>query len=123
MHIPQEVVVIVVLAVIVGCVAAACSGTFPATPPTRITASTSTAATPPAPVLNRSEALAVTANVLPFPECPSVVQQVQDLVGLDVTGLRAGVQRELPGILGCTHLNDMLRGLSDVPALVSIVGQ
>jgi|HubBroStandDraft_1064217.scaffolds.fasta_scaffold31862_2 hypothetical protein len=68
-------------------------------------------------------ALAVTANVLPFPECPSVVQQVQDLVGLDVTGLRAGVQRELPGILGCTHLNDMLRGLSDVPALVSIVGQ
>jgi sugar lactone lactonase YvrE len=53
---------VVVLAVIVGCVAAACSGTFPATPPTRITASTSTAATPPAPVLNRSEALAVTAN-------------------------------------------------------------
>jgi len=67
--------------------------------------------------------LAVTANVLPFPECPSVIQQVQDLVGLDVTSLRAGVQRELPGILGCTHLNDMLRGLSDVPALVSIIAQ
>ena len=68
-------------------------------------------------------ALAVTANVLPFPECPSVVQQVQDLVGLDVTGLRAGVQRELPGILGCTHLNDMLRGLSDVPALVGFIAR
>jgi len=67
--------------------------------------------------------IAVTANVLPFPECPSAAQQVKDLVGLDVIGLRAGVHRELPGTLGCTHLNDMLRGLSDVPALVGIIGQ
>ncbi len=67
---------------------------------------------------NLLRTISVEAHVLPFPECPSVTRQVGELVGRDVTSLRAEVQRALPGIHGCTHLNDMLRGLSDVPALL-----
>ncbi len=70
---------------------------------------------------NLLRTISVEANVLPFPECPSVTRQVGELVGRDVTALRAEVHRALPGIHGCTHLNDMLRGLSDVPALVEAI--
>jgi hypothetical protein len=58
------------------------------------------------------------AAVLPFPECPSAVANVQRLVGQPLSTLRQMVLTELPGALGCTHLNDVLRCLADVPALV-----
>lgn len=62
--------------------------------------------------------LAVQSRVLPFPECPSAVAHAQALVGSDVSGLRRQVGEVLTELHACTHLNDMLRGLADVPALV-----
>ena len=63
----------------------------------------------------------VTANVLPFPECPLAANHLRELVGKDVSGLRAGVHKELIGLHACTHLNDMVRGFSDVPALAEFI--
>ncbi len=56
-------------------------------------------------------------RVLPYDECPLAVTHVGALAGLPLSSLRGAVLRQLPGPLGCTHLNDMLRALAGVPAL------
>ncbi|MGH3247021.1 MAG: DUF2889 domain-containing protein [Trebonia sp.] len=57
-------------------------------------------------------------RVLPYDECPLAVRNVPALAGLPLIDLRAAVLGRLRGPLGCTHLNDMLRALADVPGLV-----
>jgi Protein of unknown function (DUF2889) len=57
------------------------------------------------------------ARVLPYDECPLAVGNVAVLHGLPLGELRGAVLARLRGPLGCTHLNDMLRALADVPAL------
>jgi hypothetical protein len=57
------------------------------------------------------------ARVLPHDECPLAVGQVHALAGLPLSVLRGAVPERLRGTLGCTHLNDMLRALADVPVL------
>ncbi|HVU71410.1 MAG TPA: DUF2889 domain-containing protein [Mycobacteriales bacterium] len=59
------------------------------------------------------------ARSLPWVECPSAVSSAGRLVGRNLADLRADVRRELTGIGTCTHLNDQLRSLADVPALAS----
>lgn len=44
------------------------------------------------------------------------------LVGRDLPALREIVLDELRGVAGCTHLNDALRALADVPVLLGEVG-
>jgi len=56
-------------------------------------------------------------RVLPYGECPLAVRNVGALTGVPLSDLRATVLERLRGPLGCTHLNDMLRALADVPAL------
>jgi hypothetical protein len=56
-------------------------------------------------------------RVLPYGECPLAVTYVGALTGLPLSELRGAVLERLRGPLGCTHLNDMLRALADVPAL------
>jgi hypothetical protein len=56
-------------------------------------------------------------RVLPYDECPLAVGHVTALAGLPLSGLRGTVLERLRGPLGCTHLNDMLRALADVPGL------
>ena len=56
-------------------------------------------------------------RVLPYDECPLAVSNVTALTGLPLSELRRAVPERLRGPLGCTHLNDMLRALADVPAL------
>ena len=63
----------------------------------------------------------VTANVLPFPECPLAAPHIKDLIGTDVSVFRGSVHKEIVGLHACTHLNDMVRGLSDVPGLAEFV--
>lgn len=63
------------------------------------------------------EALSATPHVLPYPECPSAVANIQTLVGTPMHLLRQTVLQHLAGTAGCTHLNDALRSLADVPAL------
>lgn len=56
-------------------------------------------------------------RVLPYAECPTAAANIHRLVGEDVSALRFAVLRTLAGISGCTHLNDCLRALAEVPQL------
>ena len=60
-------------------------------------------------------------RALPFPECPLAASNVAWLIGQDLTDLRSGVVEILHGIDCCTHLNDALRALADVSALLHAV--
>jgi hypothetical protein len=64
--------------------------------------------------------LSVTADprVLPYQECPMAVANVGRMVGTPLTELRTAVLSELKGVDGCTHLNDALRALAEVPVLL-----
>jgi hypothetical protein len=61
--------------------------------------------------------LRATPHILPYRECPGAVKNIHRLVGTELAKLRQEVRNVLPGTLGCTHLNDVLRMLADVPAL------
>ena len=58
------------------------------------------------------------ADVLPWAECPAAVGSASLLVGQPVGDLRAWARGNLRGTSTCTHLNDTLRGLADVGALI-----
>jgi hypothetical protein len=59
------------------------------------------------------------ARVLPFGECPGAIGNALGLIGSSLPAIRETVLGELRGPRGCTHLNDALRALADVPKLVS----
>jgi hypothetical protein len=61
-------------------------------------------------------------RVLPWPECPAAAASAQRLLGTPADDLRARVRAEFIGTSTCTHLNDMLRSLADVPALARQLG-
>ena len=65
--------------------------------------------------------IAATAHVLPGPECPSAVASAQRLVGMSVDDLRAHVRDEFRGTTTCTHLNDALRSIGDLGALLALL--
>jgi len=56
-------------------------------------------------------------QVLPFQECPMAIIAVTRLVGQKVRDFRTVVNELLPGTDGCTHMNDTLRSLAEVPVL------
>lgn len=58
-------------------------------------------------------------QVLPFRECPLASVNVGRLVGQPLREFRTIVNEQLPGIDGCTHMNDALRALAEVPVLVA----
>jgi hypothetical protein len=58
-------------------------------------------------------------RVLPFAECPAAAGNVSRLVGASLGDMREAVLSELRGTLCCTHLNDALRALADVPVLAA----
>ena len=60
-----------------------------------------------------------TPRVLPFPECPWAAHHTSQLVGHPVRTFRTDVQETLTEMECCTHLNDMLRCLAEVPALAA----
>jgi hypothetical protein len=55
--------------------------------------------------------------ILPFQECPGASIKATRLIGRHVADFREAVVEVLPSTLGCTHLNDVLRALADVPRL------
>ena len=59
-----------------------------------------------------------TPRALPFPECRWAAPNAERLVGMPVDRFRTTVQETLTQLQACTHLNDMLRCLAEVPALV-----
>jgi len=58
-------------------------------------------------------------RVLPFPECRWAAPHAGGLAGMPVRRFRTSVQETLTELRACTHLNDMLRGLAEVPALAA----
>jgi hypothetical protein len=62
-------------------------------------------------------------HVLPFPECQWAAPHVNLLVGMPVAGFRASVQETLAELQCCTHLNDMLRCLAEVPSLATALAK
>jgi hypothetical protein len=62
-------------------------------------------------------AVAARPHVLPFPECQWAPEHVTLLLGKPVQTFRTDVQTTLMELQACTHLNDMLRCLAEVPAL------
>jgi len=58
-------------------------------------------------------------RILPFRTCPNAVGTAVAVVGTPVAELRTTVLERLAKTQGCTHLNDALRALAEVPALLS----
>lgn len=63
-----------------------------------------------------------TPRVLPWVECPAAAASAQRLAGLPLAGLRRHVRNTFTGTSTCTHLNDTLRALEDVPTLLRLAG-
>lgn len=59
--------------------------------------------------------------ILPYRECPGAAIKATRMVGHDVKYFRSAVLDNLRSTLGCTHLNDVLRALSDVPGLARLL--
>jgi Protein of unknown function (DUF2889) len=64
-----------------------------------------------------------TPRVLPWVECPAAALSASRLAGLPVSGLRQHVRDTFLGTSTCTHLNDTLRSLEDIPALLKLAGR
>ena len=62
--------------------------------------------------------IAATPNVLPWQECPAAIESALRLVGHNLGDLRPWVRETFVGTTTCTHLNDVLRGLTDVGTLL-----
>jgi hypothetical protein len=60
-------------------------------------------------------------GALPWEECPGAAASAGRLVGAPAAGLRQWVRETFVGPPTCTHLNDTLRALEDVPVLVQLL--
>ena len=65
----------------------------------------------------RLTAIQAVPGTLPFKECRVAPINIQTMVGVPLAELRAEVLVRLAKTAGCTHLNDMLRALAEVPAM------
>lgn len=68
-------------------------------------------------------ALQALPQILPFRECPGAALKATRMIGQPVAEFRTAVIETLPSVLGCTHLNDILRAMADVPALAAMLPQ
>jgi hypothetical protein len=66
---------------------------------------------------NQLVALQALPLILPFRECPGASIKATRMIGQNVTEFRTAVIEMLASTMGCTHLNDVLRALADVPLL------
>ncbi|MCP4434665.1 MAG: DUF2889 domain-containing protein [Actinomycetia bacterium] len=65
--------------------------------------------------------LTAEARVLPWPECPAAAASAGWAVGVPLGELRQRARGELRGVGTCTHLNDVIRALADLPHMSSPV--
>jgi hypothetical protein len=56
-------------------------------------------------------------RVLPFDECPMAARNVDRMTGVPLRDFRLEVLERIQGTDCCTHLNDALRSLAEVPVL------
>lgn len=63
--------------------------------------------------------LSVEANTHPYAACPFVIPAANDLIGHRLmSGWRRSVLDQLGGTRGCTHVNTLLLGLSEMTTMV-----
>lgn len=60
-------------------------------------------------------------QILPYAECPAAMVNLHILLDQPLADMRATVLRLLRKTAGCTHLNDALRALAEVPRLVAML--
>lgn len=64
----------------------------------------------------------VTADVrvLPWQECPGAIGSAARIVGMTLAEMRERIRGEFVGTSTCTHLNDTLRAIADLDALLDL---
>jgi hypothetical protein len=65
------------------------------------------------------ESVEAVPRVLPYPECPLAADNSSRMVGTALRAMRTEVLGQLRSIDCCTHLNDALRSLAEVPVLAT----
>lgn len=60
------------------------------------------------------------ARVLPWQECPAALGSSTRVKGMPLSALRRRIRSEFVGTTTCTHLNDTLRALGDLDALLDL---
>ena len=61
------------------------------------------------------EDLEAIGRVLPFPDCTLATIEVKRLIGVPAKNAIPAIGEHVPGILGCTHLSDLLSNLAGIP--------
>ena len=64
--------------------------------------------------------VAATVHVLPWQECPGAIGSAARIQGMTLSELRSRVRGEFVGTSTCTHLNDTLRAIADLDALLDL---
>jgi Protein of unknown function (DUF2889) len=65
--------------------------------------------------------IVATPRALPWIECPRAAASAGRLAGELLAGLRPKIRNEFVGASTCTHLNDTLRSMEDLRALVNLL--
>lgn len=71
---------------------------------------------------NSVSSCVATPRVLPWLECPVAAESATRLAGVALADLRRHVRETFTGTSTCTHLNDTLRALEDLPHLGAFLG-
>lgn len=64
--------------------------------------------------------VAATVRVLPWQECPGAIGSASRVEGMTLSEMRDRVRGEFVGTSTCTHLNDTLRAIADLDALLDL---
>lgn len=59
-------------------------------------------------------------RVLPWQECPGAIGSAARVTGMSLNEIRDRVRGEFVGTSTCTHLNDTVRALADLGALLDL---
>jgi len=71
---------------------------------------------------SRITTLRAEPHVLPFNTCVDASEHIGTLIGERITDVAIDIHSRVSGEISCTHLNDMVRFLADVPAMVGQLG-
>ena len=64
--------------------------------------------------------VAASVRVLPWQECPGAIGSAARIQGMTLSEMRDRVRGEFVGTTTCTHLNDTLRAVADLEALLDL---
>ena len=67
-----------------------------------------------------NEWVTATVQVLPWQECPGAIGSAARVEGMTLSDMRGRIRGEFVGTTTCTHLNDTLRAIADLDALLDL---